>query len=363
MEPFFALFRFGIVMGILFLGIWPVYSFLKLIPYPGAIHVQGVTSLFIGSFAVGFLLTALPRFTSTTPTKKITVRYFLFLSALECLLLLGQEFQWSALLSALKFLSLLIFAIPRVKNKKFPLPSSFVWVGMALLQGVAGGIGLFFLEGTWSRNFLHRGLLTGLFIGIGGKLVPILTGISGEAFSPVGSKKESMQHGFLASIFTLALFFENSQWTQLCLTIETLVLSVELLFFWRLYRLPVGDARPVLLWLASWCLILGTGLSTLFPIYRMHLMHFVFGGTFLLGTITVASHVTVAHLSLNPELLRNFKPLGLVGALLIIAVITRVLAPVVSYERHLGYAGLLASLSLIYWGLRFLGGKHETLST
>ena len=89
-SPYRIFFSVGLLLGIASIGIWAFFAFgtESLGFYPGFHHVFGVVSLFLGSFIVGFLLTALPRFTATNPANAILVYAISFVCAAEVLALI-----------------------------------------------------------------------------------------------------------------------------------------------------------------------------------------------------------------------------------------------------------------------------------
>lgn len=355
-EPFRVFFKLGWLMAILFLGVWPLYSFFKIIPYPGAFHIQGTISLVIGSFAIGFLLTALPRFTGTPAASKKTIFILMGVSCLELGCLLLNYITYASLFLATKFLLILVFAAPRFLKRKNPIPPSFIWVAFAMAYAVIGGLGSWFGSSILYTSFLTQGFMTSLFLGIGGKLIPVLTGVSSKSIiEKKYNRYEMMIHGFLAMVFFVGLYFQQAlEWMLWGMILKSLALIIEIVFMWRLFLTPVNSSRAWLLWLASWFLPLSQIIAIFFPGWNLHVEHIMFIGTFLIGTVVIASHVMVSHQNLNPSLLRKYNPLGLIGMLLFFAVLARVAAPFLNYESYLGYAGLLAVSGLLYWGFIFL---------
>lgn len=354
-EPFKIFFRFGWIMAILFLGVWPIYSFFKIIPYPGLIHIQGTISLTIGSFAIGFLLTALPRFTETNYASKLIVYTLFGLSCIELIILLLGYSTYSSLFLAVKFLGIIVFAIPRIFRRTNPIPPSFIWVVFAIIYAVIGGFGTWLSPSILFTSFLTQGFMTSLFLGIGGKLIPMLTGVSHQLIVEKKYKShEIILHGLLAIVFFIGLYLQHRlEWIQVGMTLKSLVLLIEIVIFWKLYQIPTSSSRAWLLWIATWLLPLSQISSIFFPPWNLHFEHIMYIGTFLIGTVVVASHVMVTHLTLNQNLLKKYRPLGLIGMLLLFAGLTRVVAPFLTYESHLGYAGLLAISALLYWGFIF----------
>ena len=343
-------------MSILFLGVWPLYSFFKIIPYPGLIHVQGTISLTIGSFAIGFLLTALPRFTETNHASRVTVYSLLGISFVELMVLLLGYSSYAFLFLAIKFFGIFIFAIPRFLKRKNPIPPSFIWVVFAVLYAVIGGVGTWLSPSLLFTSFLTQGFMTSLFLGIGGKLIPVLTGVSnGLIVEKKYHRYDMIFHGLLAITFFISLYFQHTlDWVRWGMSIKSMVLIVEVVFFWKLYRAPIKSSRAWLLWVATWLLPVAQVTAILFPVWNLHIEHLMFVGTFLVGTVVVASHVIVSHQGFSQDLLKKYRPLGLIGMILFFAGLTRVIAPLLTYENQLGHAGLLAVSALLYWGFIFL---------
>lgn len=358
-QPFTLFFPLGVFMGIIFLGCWPVYIILKNISYPGVVHAFGTVSLFVGSFAVGFLLTAVPRFTATERASQVEILILFIISWIEFFSLLFWQ-EIFAFFTFLKLLTLLIFVAKRLFQAEVQIPASFSWVILGILSGFTGILAyalMPFWEPLQSFIFLYRslflrGFLTGLLIGIGGRLIPVLTNI-GDGVTKSESSYKS--HNFCSLVFFISLIFENT-WSGLesfFLAIQSLAIFYEVVSIWKLYKLPTKSARSIGLWFATWNLVLGMLLAAVFYSYKIHFMHFAFVGGFAMATLAVASHVKVAHLNFNTQKLIRFWPLGLILLLVWIAAITRIAAPFSSYLNHLVYSASTLCLALLIWSLTF----------
>ena len=66
-EPFRLFFPTGILIGIGGVALWPAYFGSLVITYPGTAHARLMIEGFMASFVIGFLGTAGPRMTSTSP--------------------------------------------------------------------------------------------------------------------------------------------------------------------------------------------------------------------------------------------------------------------------------------------------------
>src|SRR5436190_23904788 len=75
-DPYRILFPLGILLGVMGVSVWPLYYFGLTEGYSGRAHAFVQTDGFLYSFIVGFLLTAIPRFTGTEPPS-LSVQYVL----------------------------------------------------------------------------------------------------------------------------------------------------------------------------------------------------------------------------------------------------------------------------------------------
>src|SRR5262252_4338310 len=75
-DPYRIFFPLGIALGTAGVSIWPLYYYGVTESYSGRAHAFVQTDGFLYAFIIGFLLTAIPRFTGTEPPS-IPVQYVL----------------------------------------------------------------------------------------------------------------------------------------------------------------------------------------------------------------------------------------------------------------------------------------------
>src|SRR5438270_12458909 len=90
-DPYRIFFPLGIVLGVMGVAIWPLYYYGVTEGYSGRAHAFVQTSGFLYAFIIGFLLTAIPRFTGTEAPSR-TVQYALAL--LVTVSAIAFEFQF-----------------------------------------------------------------------------------------------------------------------------------------------------------------------------------------------------------------------------------------------------------------------------
>jgi nitric oxide reductase large subunit len=87
-------------MGLFFFTFWPLFVFWQIGLNPLILHQHGAVNLVIGSFAIGFLLTALPRFTGTSKASRLDVAVLGIATVLEFVGLLMNFPGFAALMAA-----------------------------------------------------------------------------------------------------------------------------------------------------------------------------------------------------------------------------------------------------------------------
>src|SRR5262245_51371283 len=87
-DPYRIFFPLGLALGLTGVSVWPFYYFGVTEGYSGRTHAFVQICGFLYSFAAGFLLTAIPRFTGTQPPRRM-VQYLL--AALIVIAVVGFE--------------------------------------------------------------------------------------------------------------------------------------------------------------------------------------------------------------------------------------------------------------------------------
>src|SRR5580692_3915357 len=90
-DPYRVFFPLGILLGAMGVAIWPLYYYGVTEGYSGRAHAFVQTDGFLYSFIIGFLLTAVPRFTGTAaPSRRIQYA----LASIVAISAIAFEFQY-----------------------------------------------------------------------------------------------------------------------------------------------------------------------------------------------------------------------------------------------------------------------------
>ena len=364
-DPYRVFFPIGLAHALLGTSVWILFAF-GIVDYPAHSHPHQMVSGFLFSFALGFLMTAVPRFTGAARANPVE----LLLGA--CLASAGF-FLNSYLLTCGLLSFLTVFFSRRLIKRSFSPPPHFMFIPLGLFLGLLGSILLSLVEfqridssfAIPAKLFLYHGTMLCFLLGIGARLLAALLGWApppthqvesmtkaDERFSAKKWRIPLIQAGLFALGFLIEVTFEASVGRGL----RAVVASWIAMQYWRLYRLPkIRSKLSFWIWISCWTLLIGLWTHALFPSFGVHVAHVIFIGGFGLMTLLVSSRVILAHggFSLEPEARSRIYALFATAALL--AMLTRFSAQwTSSLLHHYAYAAVLWILSLFLWGSFFL---------
>jgi uncharacterized protein involved in response to NO len=369
-DPYRLFFPLGLALawgGVLH---WMLYALGVLESYRSVFHSIAQIQGFMTCFAVGFLLTFIPRRTGTSPASSGQVAAAALSPALATAAAwaghwtLSQAF-WLVGAAAVIFFAARRLSVPGVKQR---LPPVFFWVPLALLAGAGGAVMVAIVAAkgpqeapeAWAlgRALVLQGFVTGLVVGVGGTMLPTLT--RGE--TPFAA---AVSHGGRARVLNVAaavLFFasfplEAIGWPRLGYALRASMSWLALAIPARLWRPPsVPGLHRRLIWLSAWLVPAGYALVAAAPSLRAAALHVVFIGGFALMALSVSVHVALSHGG-RPELLSQ-RPwqVGAMGVLLLSSVVFRLLAGLDALRLGpwLGMASAAFLAATICWAMLVL---------
>ncbi|MGE3533678.1 MAG: NnrS family protein [Parachlamydiales bacterium] len=365
-DPFRLFFPFGSCLAIA--GVFPWALLVLGFPsYPVEFHRSVMMNGFMLSFVAGFLMTAVPRFTSAEIAKVHEI-LFVFSAILIAAVLEFSGFQSYHHLGATCALAgLIFFAIRRFRSRKANPPYSFVFLGLGLMLWFLANLFLF-LEWTpirdgsrsiWSE-ILSNGAMMSIVLGVGGRLIPGILGwteivsVQRERYekAPTFALAVPAVIWILVVLYLLSFLLLGVLPFQACLILRLLVIAYFAVSFWKLYRPPFEKTRLSWgIWISCWCFLVGAFLTAFFTDSYVHVLHSSLIGGFSLLTILVATRVTLAHGPEGKALEKSSKIIPIFALFLLFALFTRVTAPMIpsSYLSHLSYAAILWMAGFLFW--------------
>ena len=313
-EPFRAFFPLGVVLGWVGIGHWLLYSVGMTATYSCMMHGLVQTQAFLMAFAVGFLMTALPRRTQAPPAS--AGELWLAAAALMTTGVAATAEQWviAEISYVVVLLVLLEFAVRRFLGRASDRrpPAAFVLIPFAFLHGLAGAgfilAGAAFEAPAWTvalgRLLVEQGVFLCLVVGIGGLVLPLMAGAPPppDLGSSPRERRKAVAYGVAGMTILASLLLEQAGWATLGPLVRAGVVAIGLGLgggAWRLPALPGLHRR--LVWLAVWLTPLGLASAGIWPDYRVPALHVLFIGGFSLLAFGVATHVALSHLKLEHE--------------------------------------------------------------
>lgn len=372
-EPYRIFFPLGLLSAFIGVLSWVPFALGYTQNYPGTEHPHLMIGGFLFSFALGFLMTAIPRFTETEPAKIWELLFqtvvVLFMIATGTASLISPQWrETSLLLQIVSLVLLILFCVPRFFSKKRKPPPSFLFIGVGILFGLLGSVLLYLDErgsvsaefNLMGRSLFYHGMMLSFVIGVGSRLIPVLLGHEANPMTQEASPRASPSLGILVG---LALVYFLSFPVELFLSLESgrvarvAVLLFVSIRFWRIFAPPVRQgALPFWLRIAGIMLLIGQGSFALFPGYAVHGIHLTFAGGYSLLTLLIATRVVLSHGSYDLSFELKSRWLHVIGALVAASAFARFLAPLAptSYVHHLAYASFGWSLGVGAWAILFL---------
>lgn len=369
-QPYRLFFPLGLVLiwaGVLH---WLLHGLGLLPQYRPVFHAITQIQGFMTCFAVGFLFTAIPRRTGTSPPNRWQVAWGL-IAPVGCTVAAWFEL-WAV---SQTFWILLVFVVGAFAVRRFldggarrRPPNSFIWIPFSLFVGICGSA-LIAAYGILGAEYFHlhelgkllllQGMFSGLVVGLGGMVLPLLT----RGTAPADSTSSTRDRLFLAGHVLGGLLLVGS------FLVETRVslrwgLAGRAVLLLILLLAAAGIARPPRVpgwhrwwvWLAAWMLPVGYAFAAIFPAQKKAGLHVVFIGGFALLAFSVALHVTLAHGGYEKLIRGRPWQVPFFGGTVLSAVVIRSLVdfdPERFFVWIAASAGLLL-LATVFWSLLVL---------
>ena len=361
-EPFRLFFPLGVALAWIGIGHWIAYWGGWIGSYSclahGLVQIQG----FLFAFALGFLLTALPRRTESAPAPGWGL--VAAVAALVTTTVAAFAGRWwiAEGASIAVVLGMVVFAVRRFASAQAGRrpPAPFVLIPIALACNVAGGVlvawGTSRAGAAWGiaigRLLVEQGLFLCLVMGASALVLPLMAGTPPppDIGSSPAVARQAVAYAAAGVAVVATLVAEGGGSARVAPIVRGVIVAAALAIGPARRRpLQPGWNRRVA-WLAVWLVPAGIVLAGLLPDYRVPALHVTFVGGFGLLALAVATHVTAAHLELV-GLRDGRSPLvAVVAVSSLVAMLGRVTADATdTYFEHLAAAAAVWITGSAIW--------------
>jgi uncharacterized protein involved in response to NO len=361
-EPFRLFFPLGVVLAWVGIGHWIAYWAGWIETYSclahGVVQIQG----FLFAFALGFLLTALPRRTESAAAPAWGLAAAV--AALVTITAAAFAGRWwiAEGASIAVVLGMVVFAVRRFVSARVGRrpPAPFVLIPIALACNVAGGVLVAWgtsRTGAVSavavgRLLVEQGLFLCLVMGAGALVLPLMAGASPppDIGSSPAVARQAVAYAAAGVAVVATLVAEAHGSTRIAPIVRGAIVAAALaLGPARRRPLQPGWNRRVA-WLAVWLVPAGIVLAGLLPSYRVPALHVTFVGGFGLLAFAVATHVTAAHLELVALRDGRSPIVAVIAVASLVALLGRVTADATqTYFEHLAAAAAVWIAGSAVW--------------
>lgn len=361
-EPYILLFPTGCLLGFLGVIFWVFFQFGWIQFYPRAPHGNLMFFGFLWSFVAGFLMTAIPKMTSTSPSQLGEISVAIFLVFVQIIFNVRNLTDVSAMVFLLQNIFLLFFIVRRfLVNRKVPF-FGFIFLPTAFIQSFLGVV-LFFIYRDRSLFLLLAGeaFILNLILGLGSRLIPVISRLPNALLPNESSSSES----FIWPLVTLLLvnlgyWCEVLGFRELGVILRILGMIFAAVKLLKLFAMPVTWSYVgVGLKISAAMLIVGQVFSLSFFNSILAGQHLIYIGGFSITTLLVATRVILAHggQSLNYEI--SSKRLISIVILILLSAILRFFVRNDVSNSFISISALIFIFALALWAVLLRGFPQE----
>ena len=368
-EPFRIFFPLGVFLAWIGVGHWLLYTTGIAATYSCRFHGLVQMQAFMMAFAIGFLLTALPRRTQTKPVNLMEMAALVAAVVVSTGAAIVDHWVIAETAYGAIFALLIQFALRRFLNGagRRP-PAAFVLLPIAALQGLGGAALIAAAElnnvapstGHLGVLLVEQGVFLCLAVGVGSLVLPLMAGIPPPADlgSAPRERWKALAYGCTGAAIFASFLLEQLGFERSGPILRALVVSIGLGLGGGAWHLPgKPGAHRKLVWLAVWLMPVGLVVSAICPDYRVPALHILFIGGFSLMAFGVGTHVALSHLNMEQLALGRPPAVIILGAAFLIALCARLAADSSNtYFLHIGWAAAVWILGSAVW-LGFFGLK------
>jgi len=367
-EPYRIFFPMGFLFLVVGIVPWILWSLGLIDFYPRDLHMHAMVGGFLVHFALGFLMTAIPKFTGTTSASLGETSLALFIATFGLFSCCLSQLLWAEISSLLLLGFLVFFAFRRFLRRKWNPPPPFLFLPLGFLAGIIG-IMLIILSRNYpqlnhaGRILFYEAMMLSLIQGVGSRLVPALLGwaplpkIQIETRVAKNAWSETKTFAVLAFLFALSYILQSLGFILVGQVLKAIVVCYVAFGKWKLYRLPreIG-ALSFGVYLAGWLTLIGV-LAPLVPgLSNPHWNHILYLGGFAFITFFIASRVTLAHGGYDLAVEKKSLNLQIVAGLVVLSLILRLWAAIdpEMFSNALLSAAFVFLISSLIWAFYFI---------
>lgn len=379
-EPYRLFFPLGVFAALWGVGLWLFYALGWIPTVTGFAHSLLQVVIYMNCFIIGFLLTALPRFTATAHARPWELgTFFMLMTAMAGAISWGQWILAEG--SYLLWLIFLVrFIVVRVRHRRRDAsaqpPVEMIWLPIGVVSGMVGTMLMMAGQLKWlpvwsltiGKPMMLQGFLCCTVMGVASFLIPRLKGTHqrstadeppactqsacGQGCSSSALSRKVRQSLVAGGIFLFSFVLEGLKWEAAGYGLRAAVMTIVFIQTKTLLYVPRRkDFYILLAWGAVWLVVIGYWLAAFLPAYQTAMLHLAFIGGFSLMTFSIGTMVIYSHAGEARRLQQFGWGLRIVMTALVLAVVKRMLSVLFpdQYFQFLGIASFFWCTAAVAW--------------
>lgn len=363
-EPYRLFFPIGWAMGLIGVTYWIFIAAGLSRGYAPLYHGLIQIELFAAAFALGFLLTALPKFLRAKAASNGELWGFLIVYFFLSAAIFADAFAASQWLFILLIVCIVRFATSRFRERKSSPPFSFFLVAFGLLSGALGALFILYPLEAFpfiGRKLLQQGMFLCLSLGIGSFLGPRLMGLVEVTNTTVAApgrpptipwhKTPALPVSLIGTVILASFFIETGLSREVGMLLR-FAAGLCCIFLFKVNKLARSQSIVgTFVALALWLMVIGIFVAAIFPAHEVGALHLTYIGGFGALILAIGAQVISSHGGVSRFWQINRKSAFLCAILIAGASIVRLLATVYPkyYFISIGVAAALFDIALIMW--------------
>ncbi len=365
-EPYRVLFPLGAVLGFAGVSHWLLHALGVLEDFRPVFHTVTQIQGFLMCFALGFLLTMVPRRTGSRPPSAFELGAAVFAPPLVVGLAWFEAYRAAQVVWISLALVVVRFAVRRFLSATSPRrpPNAFVWIPIGFSMGIGGSILTLVADrsgatastlGLFGRGLLQQGMFLAFVLGVGSLALPLMMRGEAPADGTTSGRDRSLRvlHVVAAAVLVLSFWVGVSVSARWGLLLRGGLLLAVLLGSGGILRTPRPAWNARVIWLSSWLLPVGYLVAGAWPeAFRVGLHVSLIGG-FSLLTLSVSTQVVLGHGGRSDLMLGKPPQVVWLASLALLAIVPRALMEIDPrrYFLWMGLAAFLFLAALLVWGV------------
>ncbi len=351
-DPYRVFFPLGVLCGWLAASHWFFYGFGFISAYSGLGHALVMTEAMFCAFALGFVMTAVPRRTETALASRIEIA----LGAAGIVVTAVAANRGAFVVAEYGFVGamsvLLVFIVRRTASRSAGRrpPNAFVLIPIGAAAGIAGAVLIArMIKGQGSiesyligRELVQQGVFLCFLLGVGSLILPLMQGIDPPPDGDDSRRHRLARLGYAAAGLAIIGTLVADPWWPRTMTGLRGIIVIAALLACRAGRWPTrpGLHRRVAV-IAVALAPIGLLAAAAFPQHSVAALHVMYIGSISLVAFATATHVTLGHGG-RQDLMRGY-PVRVIGiAVFVLAAMAMRVSAHLWPERYYQLIGVAA---------------------